>query len=120
VIRPKSLQIALTLHVYGISITVSQPGLGTPAVLLHFAEKLVVDHHAGTALAMMIQFDKSTISVLVLEIGPGLWQNMRVTIDLDFDHGFSCSARQYPRTHNERGNEGGDQHKTDQETNNPK
>jgi urease accessory protein UreH len=50
-------------------VTLYNAGIGIPAVILYFAKKLIVFHHARATRFVMIEMDKAAIAKLLAPAG---------------------------------------------------
>ena len=71
-------------------IHIAEDGFGRPAIFLDLAkEETIIAHHARSTGLMVIEVDKTAVSVAFFEIRPSFGEDMRVDIDL---HSYASSA----------------------------
>jgi len=68
------------LYVYMVSITVGYSSLSGVTIILYFTKEFPVDHHAGPAWVMVLEVDKTTITIFTAEVGQILREDVGVQI----------------------------------------
>ena len=69
------------LHLHPLPVAVVDALFGAPAVGLHFAEELVVYHHACAAVLMVVELDEPAIAKTLRPMGEFLRYDMGMNVD---------------------------------------